>query len=126
MFALSSAPVAVSDGLTFSSVSAGDDHTCGVTGMGEAFCWGDNSSGQLGNGTFNSSSGVPVPVSDGHTFTSVSAGNTHTCGVTTSDETFCWGYNFFGQLGNGTCDTSFTPVRISAPDPNSSICGGGY
>ncbi|MFB3060900.1 MAG: hypothetical protein ACE10C_05950, partial [Candidatus Binatia bacterium] len=36
------------------------------------------------------------------------------------------GDNFFGQLGNGTCDASFTPVRISAPDASSSICGGGY
>ncbi len=73
-------PVAVSGGLTFQSVSAGGNHSCGVTTAGAAFCWGLNKpvvrgqavedAGQLGNGT-NANSNVPVPVSGGHSFQSV-------------------------------------------------------
>jgi alpha-tubulin suppressor-like RCC1 family protein len=57
----SGTPVAVSGGLAFSAVSAGNDHTCGVTRSGTAYCWGLNSNGQLGDGTHNNSS-VPVAV----------------------------------------------------------------
>ena len=85
------APVPVSGGLTFASVSEGFTHTCGVTTDGAAYCWGDNLDGQLGTGSVNGGSNVPVPVSGGLTFASVSAGSTHSCGVTPAGVAYCWG-----------------------------------
>jgi len=64
----SATPVAVSGGLTFAAVSAGEKYsTCGVTPNGVAYCWGDNAYGELGNGTTTSSL-TPVAVSGGLTF----------------------------------------------------------
>jgi len=86
-------------------------HSCGVTAGGNAFCWGDNSSGQLGDGTTGGRVS-PVPVAGGLTFAVVSAGGDHTCGATPSGGVYCWGDNLFGQLGSGTTVTSLTPVRV--------------
>ncbi len=77
----SNAPVAVSGGLTFASVSAGDDDACGVTTGGAAYCWGDNTLGALGNGT-KTGSLTPVAVSGGLSFAAVSVGFGGACGVT--------------------------------------------
>src|SRR5439155_1275576 len=102
-------PGAVSGGLTFASVSAGDgfacgvatSFTCGVTTAGAAYCWGSNFYGQFGNGTTISST-TPVAVSGGLTFASVVAGYYGACGVTTNGGAYCWGNNPLGELGNGT------------------------
>jgi hypothetical protein len=82
----------VSKELTFTSLSAGVSHTCGVATGGKAYCWGLNNLGQLGNGSKTNST-FPREVSGGLTFESISAGNLHTCGVTTGGEVFCWGHN---------------------------------
>jgi alpha-tubulin suppressor-like RCC1 family protein len=95
-------PVAVSGGLAFAAVSAGGGpHTCGVTSAGAAYCWGDNSAGELGNNTGTNST-TPVAVSGGLTFATTSARNGHSCGITRAGAGYCWGLNSQGQLGNGT------------------------
>ena len=108
----SSKPLAVAGGLSFASVSAGGSHTCGVTTDGVAYCWGENAGGQLGVGENVTSSSTPLPVSGGLTFSSVSAGDAHTCGVTRSGSLYCWGWNFDNQLGNGT---SYMPSAVPVP-----------
>jgi len=112
-------PVAVSGGLTFASISAGEDYTCGVTTGGVAYCWGDNNYGQLGNSAnlfTHNPNPVPLPVSGGLTFQTVSAGYLHTCGVTTAGSVYCWGDNSEGELGNGSLmGGSVTPVLVSGP-----------
>jgi alpha-tubulin suppressor-like RCC1 family protein len=107
----STSPVAVSGGLTFSSISAASTSTCGVTPSGDAYCWGNNLSGQLGDGTTTSRS-APTAVAGGLEFTSVSAGYQHTCGVTTGGDAHCWGSNG-GALGDGTQTDSPIPVLVA-------------
>ena len=116
----SSKPVWASNGLTFRSVDAGVDHTCGVTVPGRAFCWGKNTLGQLGSDTGPapdecalSCSTTPSAVFGQFIFESVLAGGTHSCGVTTDGQAYCWGDNTFGQLGDGTTTTRREPVPVA-------------
>jgi alpha-tubulin suppressor-like RCC1 family protein len=116
-------PVPVSGGLSFASVSAGSEHTCGVTTTGAAYCWGVGSGGQLGNGSTGDEK-VPVAVSGGLVFKSVSAGITHSCGVITTGAAYCWGKGFSGQPGNSSYDDSSTPAAVSGGLTFASVSAG--
>lgn len=98
----SSVPVAVSmpPGVSFQQLVAGASHTCGLTAAGAAWCWGSNSTGQLGTGSASAASS-PAQVQGGLAFRSIGAGMGHTCGVTTAGAAWCWGSNGSGQLGTG-------------------------
>src|SRR2546422_957992 len=111
--------------LTFAAVSAGDYHTCGVTTAGTAYCWGDNTHGELGDGTGTDRTS-PVAVEGGLTFASVSAGLAHTCGVTTGGAAYCWGYNADGQLGEGTGTDRTSPVAVLGGVTFAAVSAGGY
>ena len=123
------APVPVVGGLRFSTISAGHGHTCGVIAGGVAVCWGDNSSGQLGGtvvadqGTYRPFPGRVVGV---HGFVTVSAGNVHTCGVTVRGAAYCWGYNVWGQLGDGTTTQRSIPVRVAGHQRFAVVDAGSY
>jgi len=119
-------PRAVLGGLTFTTISAGGAHTCGVTTSGVAYCWGSGLSGALGTGSFVFMYTAPTtPVAGGFSFATVSAGSGHTCGVTTSGAPYCWGSNGSGQLGDGTTTQSFGPVSVAGGLAFTTISAGG-
>jgi alpha-tubulin suppressor-like RCC1 family protein len=111
-------PVAVSGGLRFRVVSAGDYHTCGVTLGDRAYCWGRNDQGRLGDGTAGLERPRPTPVAGNLRFLQVAAGGDHSCGVTVPpSRVYCWGANFWGQLGAGEVAppaVSLTPLRTAS------------
>jgi alpha-tubulin suppressor-like RCC1 family protein len=109
------APVpVVAGGRRFTRVDAGFNHTCAVSyPENRAYCWGTNSSGQLGDGT-TTTRRTQVAVSGTLGFREVSVGDFHTCGVTTDNRAFCWGANDFGQIGDSsTARRRLTPTRVA-------------
>ncbi|MEP7344259.1 MAG: Ig-like domain-containing protein [Gemmatimonadaceae bacterium] len=110
------APLAVAGGLTFQALSVGDLHSCGLSPSGEAYCWGWNANGQLGNGKVSALEGgeaMPVAVGGGFSsFAVISAGRSHTCALTAAGQAYCWGKNETGQLGTGTTTSSSLPLPV--------------
>lgn len=99
-------------GYLWSSVSVGDEHTCGIMADGSGYCWGYNNDGQLGDGT-GSDHSLPNAIDGGkYQWRSLSAGGYHTCGITTAGAGYCWGHNDAGQLGDGTKIARSVPVEI--------------
>jgi alpha-tubulin suppressor-like RCC1 family protein len=109
-------PVAVQQpaGVTFTQLAPGGAFTCGLTSGGQAYCWGNNTNGQLGNGTLTSSL-LPVAVSQpaGVTFTTIRAEQSGVCGLDGNGQTWCWGYNAYGSLGDGTTTRRTSPVAVA-------------
>ena len=113
-----STPVAVSlpSGITVTAIAGGQSHSLALTSTGQVLAWGSNSYGQLGNGsTTNSSTPVAVSLPSGTTVTAIAAGFYHSLALTSSGQVLAWGWNFYGQLGNGTTTNSSTPVPVSLP-----------
>jgi len=99
--------------LSLTSVLSGGEHVCGLTASGEAYCWGYNGGGHLGNGTADDHSLWPVHVVGGLRFTTLSVGWNHNCALTAARDAYCWGDNNFGELGDGTTTPSTVPVAVS-------------
>lgn len=111
-------PVAVTlNGLIFTKIALGNFTSCAITTDGDAYCWGRNNEGQLGDGT-QSVSNVPTPVStagvlSGDPVVDIQPGDETTCAATGSGIAVCWGKNNQGQLGNGTTVSSLLPEAVS-------------
>ncbi len=108
--------IVIPAGVTFTSVSAGWLHACAVTQVGSTYCWGYNGEGELGDGTTTDRlTPVAVVMPAGVSFTSVSVGRAHTCGLTPGGVAYCWGYNLRGRLGDGTTTNRPTPTAVVMP-----------
>jgi alpha-tubulin suppressor-like RCC1 family protein len=117
-------------------ISNGGFHACAVLKSGAAACWGDNSVGELGDGTLSASS-VPVAVSGVTGATMISAavtsatndstgGDVHTCAVVQGGSVSCWGGNVYGQLGNGTTATAPLPTPVTGLTGATTVSAGTF
>jgi alpha-tubulin suppressor-like RCC1 family protein len=140
----SRSPLPLEGQLRFTSLAAGEVHTCGLTGEGQAYCWGGNARGQLGtdstledctapgNPTVFPCTARAVPVAGDLIFEALAAGAKHTCGLTSDGVVFCWGSNDKGQLGvktpGSTClnrqPCSRVPLRVDVPRLTALVAGG--
>ena len=105
-------PTAVAGALSFRTISAGGQHTCGVTTDSLAYCWGANTRGQLGDSS-QIDRPAPVLVHGGLHFTEVHAGAAFSCGLTDGLVLYCWGDGTQGQLGRSFLASSSVPVKVA-------------
>ena len=111
-----SLPTATSGGYTFSTIAMGIDHACGVLTTGGIDCWGANTEGDLGDGTYNDAT-TPIASVITTGAAAVAAGADFTCAIVSGGVT-CWGAGDVGQRGDGSTNSSITPIRSpSAPAP---------
>ncbi|PVG83399.1 hypothetical protein DDE18_08915 [Nocardioides gansuensis] len=106
-------------------VAVGTQHTCAITDAGGAECWGDNSLGQLGDGTTESSTS-PQQVVGLSGVKQVSAGAHHTCALLQNGTVRCWGLGGSGQLGNDGTGDSRTPVPVAGLTHARELAVGGF
>ena len=104
-------------GVSFSAISAGQEHTLALSDDGRVFGWGDNASGQLADGTTTRrTTAVAVTTSgalDGVTIVAIAAGHYHSLALSSDGRVFSWGGNAEGQLGDGTTTQRTTPVAVT-------------
>jgi Regulator of Chromosome Condensation (RCC1) repeat protein len=109
--------------LVAAAIVAGGDHSCALDTAGQAWCWGDNQEGELGDGT-TSERLFAVVVSGGHTFTSLASGAYHTCGIAGDGAAWCWGRNTSGEVGDGSAGDRLAPVAVSGGFHFTALAGG--
>lgn len=126
-----------------SQIAAGFDNACAVSATHHVDCWGENSSGQLGDGTNTGPevcvepvgekiycSDSPVEVAEISDATEVAAGSSGqiggvSCARLSSGHLDCWGGNELGALGDGTKDSSYTPVEVQDVTSAIQVAAGG-
>lgn len=123
----STTPQRVASDLEFLQVSAGIVQSCGIVTSGAGLCWGDDSFGQLGvlpsqlvercGAQRLPCATKPTPVFGRQQFTEISTGfGSHTCGVTTHGNLYCWGLGASGQRGDGFVGGgASTPAKVLEP-----------
>jgi alpha-tubulin suppressor-like RCC1 family protein len=113
-------PVSVAGGLEFATLTASiaSGSTCGITPVGDGWCWGINVGGELGNGAKTQGAPTPAPIATSTKLKAISLGQHHACALDIGGNALCWGQNWFGQLGVGSAGgsggfmESFTPVAV--------------
>jgi alpha-tubulin suppressor-like RCC1 family protein len=100
-------------GTLFYAITAGYKHTCALTTSAGVKCWGENGSGQLGDGTHANRAEPAEVVGLRTTVESLSLGEAHTCALMYNHALQCWGDNLFGQLGVDTVKDSAFPMPVA-------------
>lgn len=121
-----SEPQLVSGAGPWTSTSVGVSHSCGTKQDGSVWCWGDNVSGQLATALVDSSPEprpIELPANDITRVTS-GAGAQHSCALSEQGSLWCWGNNFFGQVGNDSTDDPAAPALIGEADVWHSVAVG--
>lgn len=113
------------EGFTFDVLSAGLQHTCGIIPGGEAYCWGVNHAGAIGDSSEIPTFFDPNPVAGGHLFQSIAGADDHTCAITTAGAAYCWGINGDGQLGQDSPFARTYPFPVSGGIVFQTVTAGG-
>src|SRR5262249_22632679 len=101
------------------AIAAGDTHSLAIDGQGNVWAWGDNSDGQLGDGSFTNRA-LPVhvqgPGGSGvlSGIVGIAGGSAHSIALKSDGTVWAWGLDVSGQLGTGTT-TSSAPLGIATP-----------
>lgn len=96
----------------FSQIEAGDKHTCAVTASGASVCWGKNTTRELG--TFTPAENYPFPIRPQDltdTASAITGAVNHSC-LINAQGTWCWGYGWWGQMGDGEAAQNQTPGQV--------------
>lgn len=108
------------------AISAGDDHTCGLSPEGRVLCWGGNEVGQIGLGSNSTDVRVPSPVAGDQIYAMVTAGAFHTCALNRQGIAYCWGFNVTGQIGIGSIGKfRNVPSRVLGNTTYHAVAAGG-
>lgn len=107
------------------AVSVGDAHSCALLANRTVTCWGDGYYGQLGGGSRVGDYPYPIPVSGITNASQLNTGGNHSCARLSDGKVKCWGWNYKGQLGDGTKVDNSTPVEVGGLTGASQVSGGG-
>ena len=99
----------ICDGVKIKSFYSDGYTSAAITEDGELYCWGNNSVGTVGNGTFINQL-TPVKILEDVREVFLSSGTS--IAITTNGDLYCWGFNIWGQVGNGTTINQSTPIKI--------------
>ncbi|MCA2219677.1 RCC1 domain-containing protein [Nonomuraea aurantiaca] len=115
----------VLSGKTINQLTSGGAHACALDSAGLAYCWGYNSTGQLGNNSTTQSL-VPATVTasgvlSGKTITQISGGQDYTCALDSTNTVYCWGANATGQLGDQTTTQRLVAVLVTSQPPTAVV-----
>jgi alpha-tubulin suppressor-like RCC1 family protein len=94
------------------AISGGFGHICALLSNGKVKCWGINNVGQIGDGSEKSIRIIPVTVVGLSNATAISSGSAHTCALLSNGSVKCWGYDNYGQLGDGEIHRFILPGLI--------------
>jgi len=106
------------------SIAKGQYHTVAIKIDGTLWAWGDNTYGELGDGT-NISTNVPKQIGTVTNWMSIATGISHTVAIKTDGTLWAWGYNYYGQLGNSTNTNVNIPTQIGVSTNWQSVTAGG-
>lgn len=119
-----SSPKQVSGLSGVKAIAAGGAHNLALKTDGTVWAWGDNTFGQLGDGSTSEHSNTPVQVKNLSGVKAIAAGEDYSLALKTDGTVFAWGYNWAGQLGDGTITTRYTPVAVKNLSGVSDIAAG--
>lgn len=107
------------------AIAAGENHTCALKKDGTVWCWGDNTHGELGDGTTTLNPSPTQVIALGSTVVEIAAGQSHSCARKLDGSLWCWGGNDYGQVGDGTSTNRLEPVATLVSD-TIRVEAGGY
>jgi alpha-tubulin suppressor-like RCC1 family protein len=111
-------PVTVTGITNATALATGNYHNCALLADTTVKCWGPNTTGQSGHPTVNTTAIVSTPYTVSNSagvlknIVAISAGFASTCAIRSDATVWCWGYNFYGQLGNATGTNSYLAVQV--------------